>query len=135
MRAQALTAQVRQAINLARQRMATEPDQVANQLKLELEGIRQAQDLDPEVRDQLKSQIETALRETARRRVEFEERRQHDQELLAKAAEERMITDELLRKQDKLAGLMERFSALTNEGRYKIAEEQVGGGGLAASGR
>ena len=62
--AQELTARVQNAINQARKRMSSDPGLVIQDLKLDLEAVRQAKELAPEVLDQLKGQIETALRET-----------------------------------------------------------------------
>ena len=125
LRAQSLTAEVQNAITQARKRMSKEPGLVIQDLRSQLEAVRQAKELAPEVLDQLKGQIETALRETERMRVVAETRQQREQELFARAQEERMILDDLTRKQDKETALMERFSALMNEGRHKVAEEQV----------
>ena len=123
--AQELNAAVTVALNQARKNMSREPDLVTQDLKLQLEAVKQAKDLDPQVRDQLKNQIEIVLRETERSREAFETRRQRDLALLARAADERMIADNLTRDQQKLSALMEHFTAMMAEGRYRIAEDQV----------
>lgn len=128
---QAVTAEVQEAISRARKAMATSPDAVINDLKLQLDNVRRVPELDPDVRNQLVTQLQTALREADRRRVEFEHQRQQQQELLASAKERQLITDNLLRKEEKLRQLMERFNSLMEEGRYKIAEEQVADEALA----
>ncbi|MGQ9574389.1 MAG: hypothetical protein ACUVUC_03660, partial [Thermoguttaceae bacterium] len=123
--AQELTAAVQQAIKQARARMATEPELVTQDLKLLLERVKEAPELEPDRRNQLTGHIEQALRETDRQRIQAEENRQRHQALLAAAAERKLLADNLQRKQDRLSALMERFNALMDEGQFRMAEEQV----------
>ncbi len=118
-KAQVVQAEVVNAINQARKQMSSEPDAAAENLRLVLQNVRQAAELNPDVRDQLSDQLRTALREAARRKVEVEFRRQQEQESMAAARERQLITDNLLRDQQKLKQLMERFDSLMSEGKYR----------------
>ena len=84
-------------------------------------------EINPDVRDQLVGQLQTALQETARRQQEFERLQLKQQELIAAAKEQQMIIDNQLRDQMKVKQLMNRFNSLMNEGRYNMAEMAGGG--------
>ena len=120
---QVVRTEVQNIINQARQRMPVDPDAVIQSLKLELDKIRQAPDLEADVRGQLVDQLQVALREGERRRVEFEQKRQQQQEAQAAGKERLLIQDNLARRQEQASQLMQRFSALMDEGRYRIAED------------
>lgn len=121
--AQAIRTQVQNAVDQARSQMDEEPEGSIQNLKLTLEMARQAPDLDPEVRDQLLDVIRAALREASRRRTEVEQRRQRQAENLAAAKKRILIHEDLMRNQQKVKQLMERFDSLMDEGRYRFAEE------------
>ena len=82
--------QVQNAVNQARGQMGTDPEGAMQNLKLQLETVKQAPDLDPEVRDQLVDVIQAALRAASRRKVEIEQRRQQMHESWP-IAKERML--------------------------------------------
>jgi len=111
------------AINQARHQMATDPAGAAENLKLQLERVRQTAELDPAVRDQLIDQLQAAVREAERRQARIEQERQRTYERLAAAKERQIQAENLLRKQEKLRQLMERFNSLMDEGQYRLAEE------------
>jgi tetratricopeptide (TPR) repeat protein len=123
--AQVVQTEVVNTINQARKLMSSDPDTASTELNLMLQNVRQAADLNPDVRDQLSDQLRTALREAARMKVEVEFRRQQQQESMAAARERQLITDNLLHNQQKLKQLMDRFDSLMNEGKYLSAEEDV----------
>ena len=120
---QVIQAEVLNTINHARSQMSIDPDSASQNLKMMLEKVRQAADINPDVRDQLSDQLRTALRESARRKVEFEFRRQQQQETMAAARERQMVTENLVHDQQKVKQLMDRFNSLMNEGKYVMAEE------------
>ena len=109
---QVIQAEVLNTVNQARSQMSIDPVSVAQNLKLMLEKVQQAADIDPDVRDQFSDQLRTALREAAKRKVEVEFRRQQQQENLAAARERQMVTENLLRDQQKVKQLMDRFDSL-----------------------
>ena len=121
--AQMITADVQHTINQARGKMSSDPESAIQDLKLQLESVRRAPELDPDVRDQLVDQIQAALREGSRRQITIEQRRQERHESLVAAKERMLINENLLRDQQKMQQLMERFNSLMDEGRYRFAEE------------
>ena len=114
---------VNSAINQARGLMDTDPERAGQDLKLALDKVSRTAELDPEVRGQLTNLIQGALREASRRTVEMEERRREQQETLAMAHERRLTADNLLRREQKIRQLLERFDSLMQEGQYVLAEE------------
>ena len=52
-------------------------------------------------------------------------RQQRKNQNMAEATERMLANENLLRKQQKIDSLMQRFNSLMNEGRYKLAEESV----------
>ena len=104
-------------------RMGGDPDRVQSDLKVTQEQVLKAQELSPEMRAQMLSRIERAMREASRRATE-KERIDIDREGVRAAAEERLrITQSLDRNQEKIKQLMDRFDSLMSEGRYLLAEE------------
>ncbi|MGA2033931.1 MAG: hypothetical protein ABSG68_16915 [Thermoguttaceae bacterium] len=120
-----LQKEVQNVVNQARAQMATEPESVPQKLRGEMETIKQAPQLNPEIRDQLMGLLQTALREAARRQTEFEHRRQQRQETIAIQKERELVNDSLKRQQQKLKQLMDRFDSLMMEGKFAVAEEQA----------
>ena len=117
---QASTTQVQNVVNQARGRMGTDPEGAIQALNLQLETIKQIPELSPETREQLASMVQRALTEGRRRQVEVDARRQRAQENLAQARERQLVNDNLIRNQQKLKQLMDRFDSLMAEGRYRI---------------
>ncbi|MCS7238877.1 MAG: VWA domain-containing protein [Thermoguttaceae bacterium] len=122
---QRVTAEVVAGVNAARELMATNPQAAIDNLKLLSDMISRVPELDEGVRRQLLRQVEAALREAARRQTEFEQRRQEQMEIEAAAREQRLAAEALLRRQEQVRQLLERFSSLVEEGRYQEADEIV----------
>ncbi len=122
---QVIQAEARNAINQARGQMGQDPEGAIQQLKLQLERVRQAPELNPDVRDQLVGIIQGALREATRRQEELERQRQELYERIAFGKEQQLLLDNLLRDQVRVKQLMDRFNSLMDEGRYRAAEEEV----------
>jgi hypothetical protein len=118
-----ISAEVQNTINQARGKMSTDPQSAIQDLKLQLEKVRQSPELEPDVRDQLCDQIQAALRAASQREVEETERRRQVLENLAAAKERELINENLMLKQQKLKQLLERYNSLMLEGRYRLAEE------------
>jgi hypothetical protein len=123
---QIIQAEVEAELESARDRMATNPEGVINDLKLKLAHIRRVAELDADVAAQLVDQIESALKEASRRSVERDEEMQLAQEAAAAARERKRLVDRLGKDQQKAKQLMARFDSLMMEGRYREAEEGVG---------
>ncbi len=123
--AQMIQTEVQNAISHARSLMSTDPDSASQELKLTLEKVRQTPELNPEVRDQLVDVLQTGLRQAARQKVEVEHARQQRLENAAAGKEQQLIAENLIRNQQKVEQLMNRFNSLMQEGRYRLAEESA----------
>ena len=117
-----LRAEVRNALNKARDVMGTNPAQAEDTLKLLLDKVRRAGELRPEVRDQLAEKIEAVLR-TANRQAQAQAERQLRAQQAAAEHEARERTLRELSTQDqKVDQLVARFNALMAAERYRDAE-------------
>lgn len=113
--------EVQNAVNQARQMMTESPDSAINLLKLALERVNSAHELDPALHGQLENQIVAALREASRRSsIKLQEDIQR-QESAAVAEERRRLNADLYLREQKLEQLIARFSSLMDEGRYRDA--------------
>ncbi|MFZ5833525.1 MAG: hypothetical protein ACOY3P_25850, partial [Planctomycetota bacterium] len=120
---QVIQSDVQNTVDEARRQMSTDPEAAIQNLKLVLERVQQAPELTADVRSQLVGVLEAALQEAARQRTELEFRSEQVQVNLARAREQEAMLNRLLREQDRLKQVMERFNALMDEGRYQLAEE------------
>ena len=123
--------EVQNVISQARGLMGTNPQLAIQNLRMELEKIKQVPELSPEAHDQIVSGLQAALREGARRLTEVEYRRQQRQEEEAKAREQELLVQNLVRSQQRLKQVMDRFDSLMLEGRYQDDGVILGAEGLA----
>jgi hypothetical protein len=121
--AQVIQAEVQAAVNQARSLMATDPAAAIQNLKIKREELRQVRDMSADIRDQLTDVVEGTLREANRRLQEEEYRRVQRQEAQAAHKERQLAAEGLMRGQEKMKQLMDRFDSLMKEGRYRQAEE------------
>jgi hypothetical protein len=119
---QFLRSEVRNAVNQARATMAIDPENAVNMLKLTLEKIAQAPELDPEVRSQLRDQVEAALQTASQQALVKAERDLRREEIEAARQARMRINRDLFLQQQKVDQLMARFNALMDEERYRDAE-------------
>jgi hypothetical protein len=117
-----LKAEVRNALNEARSRMATDPQGVSESLKLLLDKVRHTSETGPELRSQLSDQIEAALRATNRQALVQSETELQRQQVLAEGEARERINRELFLQEQKVDQLMARFNALMDEERFRDAE-------------
>lgn len=122
---QMLKTDVQTSVNRARTEMGTNPEGVIQELKLLLERVRRAADVNPDVRNQLVNNIEAVLREASQRAAEFEKLQRQRDERMAKAKEMELLNAQIVQKDNKIRNLMERFNALMEEGRYLEAESDA----------
>ena len=115
---QALQTEVQNLINQARGQMATNPAMAIQALRTQQEKVKQFPDLLPEVRDQMLSGLQAALKEGAKRLTEYEHNRQIRAEQIAAGKEQELIARDLDQHQQKIKQLMARFDSLMMEGRY-----------------
>jgi len=111
------------ALREARALMSSNPGAVEDSLKLMLGRVLAAPELRAETRAQLRGQLEAALRETARRATENDIIRQQEEVARAAALDRLQIANDLMRREEKLVQLFDRFNSLMAEGRYLAADE------------
>ena len=114
----ALRVEVRSALSAARDTLSTDPEEAVSNLKLVMQDVRQVTGIDDEVRSQLVDQIESAIREGERRRVEKDRLDAEAAENLAIARERQRILEGLERREARQEQIFERFNALMDEGNY-----------------
>jgi hypothetical protein len=117
-----LRAEVTSALNRARDAMGTRPAEAVNTLELLLDKVRRASDVSPEMRSQLVSQIESALRLAHRQQEIHVERQMTGHHIAAQNATRSAADHERSSNEQKLAQYLERINALMAEGRYRDAE-------------
>ena len=115
--------EVQNAISQARGQMGANPQLAIQNLRMELEKMKQLPELSPEARDQIVGSLQAALREGARRLTEFEQRQQQRQEEESKAKEQEILIQNLVRTQQRVKQVMDRFDSLMLEGNYEKADE------------
>ena len=111
--------EVQNTISQARGQMGANPQLAIQNLRMELEKMKQLPELSAEARDQIVSSLQAALREGARRLTEFEHRQQQRQERESKAREQEILVRNLVRSQQRLKQVMDRFDSLMLEGNYE----------------
>lgn len=120
-----IRAQVENELIEAAREMRVNPEAVEDNLKLMLQQVEAAPELDPEVRSQLRNKLEGTIREARRVAVEVrEERAQVETRVEAARANQRLI-EEMFRREERIRQLMVRFEALMDEGRFRQAEDEV----------
>jgi len=124
---QVIQTEVPAAVNQARAQMSTDPEGASQNLRLALERVKQAPEINAEVRRQLVDHIQAALREAGRRTIEAERRRQQQGESSATQRERMLLIDSLERQQEKVRHLMTRFESVMSEGSYRAADGTVVG--------
>ncbi|HHK42772.1 MAG TPA: VWA domain-containing protein, partial [Planctomycetaceae bacterium] len=125
-----MEAEVQVHLKAARKLMADAPDRAQESLKILLEQVREAPELQPEMRARLIDQIEVALKQAARRQLAVDEERRIVAENQARAEESRRLIEELQRNRGDAKKLMERFHSLMAEAgddseKYLVADEEI----------
>ena len=118
----ALRVEVRSALSAASDLMSTNPDEAVTNLKIFMQDVRQAIGIDTEVRSQLADQIESAIREGERRRIEKDRLDAEAAENLAIARERQRILESLGRQEARQGEILDRFNALMDEGNFLDAQ-------------
>ncbi len=107
----------------ARRQMFVNPAGVEDSLKVQLQMVMSAPDLDPEPRMQLRNKLEAAIREARRVGIEVTAQRAADQARKQAAQDQLRLVEETFRKQERITQLMARFEALMAERKFREAEE------------
>jgi hypothetical protein len=120
-----IQAEVENGLNAARKLMQTSPEQAEQDLKVMMENVERSVELDPEVRRQLREQIENAIRQAQQQKLVVDVKLAAAQEHAAQAADLQRLNEELQIKNDRLAQIMSRFNALMAERRFTVVVEEV----------
>ncbi len=115
---QLLRREVENAVIDARRIMANEPDAAGQQLKLTLQNVERAPELNPDMRSQLIDKLQIALREVQRQASIKDELDAAREEQLAAARERVLINQRLARDIERTKQLVGRFNSLVDEHRY-----------------
>ncbi|HEY3391839.1 MAG TPA: hypothetical protein VGK58_03980 [Lacipirellulaceae bacterium] len=107
----------------ARRLMSNDPNTAIQDLKLAMQNVERAPELNADVRAQLLDKLEIALREAQRQRVIKDELDAEREEELAAARERRLMEAQLERNIEREQQLIDRYNALMDEGRYDEAME------------
>ena len=121
--AEMLAKEVENSTIEARRKMSSDPRTAIQDLKLSLESVRRAPDLEASKRAELVSKLESALKEARYQSSLKDELDRLREEELAAARERKFLNDKLARDIEKEKQLMNRFEALIDERRYLEAEE------------
>ncbi|HEX6962482.1 MAG TPA: VWA domain-containing protein, partial [Lacipirellula sp.] len=121
--ARVMQTEVQNTVVDARERMRTEPQIAIQDLKLALENVRRAPNLDPTTRAELEDKLTIALKEATRQASILDELNRLRDEELAAAREAQFLNAQLEQRIEREEQLMSRFNALMDERRYVEAEE------------
>ncbi|MCH7752105.1 MAG: VWA domain-containing protein, partial [Planctomycetes bacterium] len=121
--AEMISKEIENAVIDARSAMSSDPRMAIQDLKLSLESVRRAPDLDAAKRAELISKLQTALKEARYQASLKDEIDRQREEELASLRERKLLNERLARNVEKEKQLMNRFHALIDETRYLEAEE------------
>ena len=119
----AIKSDVADELEKANRLMDSDPGSVEAQLKLVLQNVSQAPDLDPDVRMQLENKLRSAIRLASIRKQERETQMREEQEVLAQRQDREQRIKDLGREEEKITQLMARFDSLMKEDLYQEAEQ------------
>ncbi len=117
-----LRSEVRNAVAQSRRELSADPERARDALKLVIEQISSAPELDAELRAQLRDQVEAVLQTADRQAFAAAEQRLQRQQAEAETEARERINRELFFQEQKIDQLMARFNALLDEERYRDAE-------------
>ena len=118
-----LKVQVRVEMERARQEDANNaPGNAVERLKAMIDVLDQTTIVDPSARADLRARLVSQLLSTRRSKLEYEESLARSQENRAISAEIEQATIAYISRETQLAGLINRFETLLNEGQFASAE-------------
>ena len=124
---QVIQTEVERGLAAAREKMGADPERARTDLKLLLERVDRAPDLDAGVRAELRERIEAVVRVAQSREVVVQSQRADAEENRAAAREALLLLEKTERRQQTVKQLMDRFNTLLDEGKYLQAEQDVAG--------
>ena len=109
---QMLRREIENTVIDARRQMSSDPDATMQELKLALQNVERAPELNPDMRAQLIDKLQIAIRETQRAAVIKDELDAAREEQLAAARERQLLNEQLARNIEREKQLIDRFNAL-----------------------
>jgi hypothetical protein len=104
------------AMNQSRDRMASDPARVLNDMKLLFDEVTRVGELTSEQRADLRSSISALMEQASQRRFEKEASEVAQEQSKAAARDRLRVLDSLTVKEERMQGLIDRFNALVDEG-------------------
>ena len=123
--AQALEAEVNDKLRSASELMSSDPIGVKNSLKLLMEELDSAADIDATLRAQLRNKVGSAIKLAATREAQYIDRVQQAEVQRAQADQAQRLLAETNRKDESLKQLVEQFNFLMASQRYREANKDV----------
>jgi hypothetical protein len=120
-----LKAEVENGLVAARRSMRDDPATAEQNLKLMLESLNRSPDIEPELRDPLRRQLQTAIRLARVQKIEQDQRTAEGQAAEAAGSERARLYQATETQQQKLKQIVDRLEALLDEGRYAIAQDEL----------
>ena len=129
LQASQLEAAVRVALKNARSMVSQEPGDVVQELKYQLEAVRQSS-VDPEVKVQLTRQLQSGIKEGQRLQTVRDAERSQAEEAKAAARDRARMLEDLTRKRMVTKNLMDKFNSIMQEAKtdpyqYRRAEDDI----------
>ncbi|MDZ4819542.1 MAG: VWA domain-containing protein, partial [Planctomycetota bacterium] len=122
---QVISQEVQAELDRARNRMATDPKTVEQDLKRLLDRVENTPEVRANVRAELRNRLTFTIREASLRADEFETRQIELMERSRASEEARLLNERLMARELKVQALIERYNALLAEGRYQDAERDA----------
>ncbi|MCA9127294.1 MAG: hypothetical protein KDB22_09410 [Planctomycetales bacterium] len=123
--AQALKVDVTNQINSAYKLANRDPTAVKNSLKLLLEELDNATDVDAALRAQLRDQVRSALRDTSIKEARYLEQVQQAEAIRTQADQVQRLLAETGRREESLKMLVEQFNYLMSQKQFLAASKDV----------
>ena len=118
-----IKSEVSRGLDQVRRELRANPGVAIVELKSLREAVRQAPDLESDLRGQLIDRIDTALRQANNRKVEKDQIDAAARERLAQDLERNRLRDQMRRRDDLLSTYIEQFNSRMDERRYDLATE------------
>ncbi|MDA0660902.1 MAG: VWA domain-containing protein, partial [Planctomycetota bacterium] len=118
-----LTAEVKNAVKNAREQMRSNPEGVLQELKFELDAVRQAIDVNEGVRTRLADDLRRSIQETEHRKVEKDEQDQRLNQAQAVGVERLNLLEAAQQQEERIANLIAKYNRFTDEEDYPRASE------------
>lgn len=124
-RNQQLEAKVNNELRIGRELLSSAPQQAIDRLKAMLETVNRIPDLTPDFRSRLEGRLTSALRSFAVQKESFDSEQVLINRTRAIAEENNRLVQEVVRRENELKELFDRFDSLMDEEQYFPAEEVI----------